>query len=83
MRRVTIGGDARSLGAAGTVPRPQPPTRQRRRGDAGDRAGIPGHVAEAIAARPPLVARFHDFVVGAGDEVPPHDDLLLEGEAAD
>src|SRR6266511_1368286 len=60
---------------------PLPPARfepARRHGRGGQRvAVVPVHGVERIA-RHPFVAVRHDLVVVAADEVPPHDDLLVE-----
>src|SRR6478672_5605427 len=50
------------------------------------RAGCRGGIRPLLARRPlalPVLAEADDLVVAAADEVPPHDDLLAEGCAAE
>lgn len=70
----------RGSGAAGIAAR-----RERGVGQLGSGqpfSGVPLHRTEAFGLLLPVPAGPHDVVVAAADEVPPHDDLLLERRSA-
>ena len=71
----TCGGSSRKTG----------PGQEPRGGQGGGRQRLLPARHRAEPGRPglPLVARRHDLLVGARDEVPPHDQILLEGYPAD
>src|ERR1035437_1710655 len=85
---VTTGGvvgrlvpDCSLAGSATTASWPQPQIRQRRCSEA-LRSRIVRHLAKPrVAAGVPLQPRLLDLLMGSRNEVPPHDDLLLELQA--